>query len=97
MNNVLKSILKTAEAVAVASIPGAATVDATVREIVKTKKVTSEHVLDAAEGAILAIENIKGTEIADEIKFRAGVATVEAGFKLIRDSLVVEHPAAPAE
>lgn len=96
MNNVLKSILKTAEAVAVASVPGAAMVDGAVRGIVKHDGHTDDHVLDAAEGAIQAIENIKGTEIADEVKFRAGVATIEAGFKLVRESLHVEHPAAPA-
>lgn len=87
MNDLLKTILKTAEAVAVASVPGAPLVDAAVHGLIDKKGAVDSNILDAAEGAIKAVEAIKGQEIADEVQFRAGCATLEAGFKLIRAAL----------
>lgn len=87
MNDALKNILKVAEAVAAASVPGGQIVDSAVHGIVASHGKSDVAYLDAAEGAIQVIEGIKGEDIADEVQFRAGVATLEAGFKLIRGSL----------
>lgn len=89
MNAILKNILQVAEVVAASSVPGGQVVDKAIHGIVEHKGSTDENILDAAEGAIQVIEGIKGTDIADEVKFRAGVATLEAGFKLVRESLRV--------
>lgn len=87
MNNILKAVLQVGEAVAIQAVPGAKLVDAAVHGIVDHSKSPEDGILDAAEGAIQVIEGIKGTDIADEVKFRAGIATLEAGFKLVKDSL----------
>lgn len=94
MNKILGAMLKTAETIAVASVPGAAMVDAAVHGIVEHKGGVDGNVLDAAEGAIKAVEAFKGAEIADEVSFRAGCATIEAGFKLVHASLKVTADAA---
>lgn len=89
MNKILAAMLKTGEAIAVASIPGAGMVDAAVHGIVEHKGSADGNVLDAAEGAIRAVEAFKGADIVDEVGFRAGCATIEAGFQLVRKSLKV--------
>ncbi len=89
MNKILKNMLQVAEAIAVNSVPGGQVVDTAVHNIVEHKGDKDSNILDAAEGAIQVIEGIKGTDIADEVKFRAGCATLEAGFKLVRESLKV--------
>lgn len=87
MKPIVKTILKVAEGVATATIPGAGMVDAAVHGIADKSKPKDEAVLDIAQGAIQAVEAIKEAEIADEVQFRAGIATLEAGFKLVRASL----------
>lgn len=87
MNNILKAILQVGEAVAVKAVPGASLVDSAVHGIVDHSTSVDDSILDAAEGAIQVIEGIKGADIADEVKFRAGIATLEAGFKLVKESL----------
>lgn len=93
MNEKLKALLKVAEAIAVtAGGPGAVAVDQAVHGIVEHKGDSRGHVLDAAEGAIKVVESIKGTDIADEVNFRAGCAMVDAGLLMIKKSLVTAPP-----
>lgn len=93
MNQVLKSILlnvaKGAEQAAASAVPGGAMIDGAVHGIIEHKGDVQTNVLDAAEGAIKAVEEIKGAEIVNEVQFRAGVAVVESGLGMIRASLKV--------
>ena len=104
MNDVVKRILGVAEAVAASAVPGGAIVDSAVHGIVTAVQGKDEEAIWAAaeqaiQGGIQAAESIKGTEIADEAGFAAGVAllhqaeqTAKMGEALIRKSL----KAAPA-
>lgn len=87
MNKILQAVLKVGETIAVQAVPGAAIIDGAVRGIVEHKGDVDSNALDAAEGAIKAVEAISGTDIADEIQFRAGCATVDAGVRMIAGSL----------
>lgn len=93
MNDKLKTTLLILEGIAKASVPGAAQADDAVRAIVSHHGDTDDAVLDAVEGAIKAVEAIKGQDIADEVKFRASCMLAEAAIKGIRDSLKVTAPA----
>jgi hypothetical protein len=88
MNKILGVILKSVEAVAVqVGGPAAQAIDTAAHNIADHKGSVDDNALDAAEAAIKLIEQYKGTDIADEGKFRVGVAGLEASFKLIRESL----------
>lgn len=89
-SDVFKVIGKVAEQVAVGFVPGGAMIDKGIHVAIDEHKSKTERVdgvLDAAQGAIQAIEAIDGVEIADEIGFRAGCGLVEQGLQMIHGSL----------
>ena len=86
MNQVLKSALSVAEAVATAVVPGASVIDSVIRDIVAHKNVVDE-VPDLSKAVIQAVEQIGQHDIADEEMFQAGVARLSDGFKLVAAAL----------
>ena len=96
MNNVLKAVLEIGREVAAHTVPGGKLISEGVEAIIRKDdgKPADGAVLDVAEGAIKAIEAFKGADIADEVKFRAGIATMEAGFALVKSSLRPSVPPA---
>jgi len=86
MNQILESVLKVAESVAVTVVPGANVIDSVVRDIVAHKNVVDE-VPDLSKAVIQVIEQIGSHDIADEDMFQAGVARLSDGFKLVASSL----------
>jgi hypothetical protein len=89
MNKVLAAILTGVEKTAAAAVPGGTAIDSAIHGLVKHDGDVNTNILNAAEGAIQAVEAIKEAEIIDEVKFRAGVATIEAGLSLVRQALKV--------
>lgn len=87
MNSKVKTILQVAEAIAVASVPGAAVVDKVAHDIHDKKDVT-ESIPDLAEAVIQVIEATSDVNIADAGKFKLAVAQIQAGFKLLDAALV---------
>lgn len=98
MNKVLSAILKSAESIAVQTVPGAGIVDASVKAVISAKDSGSkiDAALDAAEGAIQAAESISGVQIADELKFREGAALVEAGIKQMHEAIAAPVDSTPS-
>lgn len=96
MHPVLKAILGIAEEVVSALNPPAGKVIDIVKDVVKDKSKLPDQVDDIGFSAIQVIESFKGADIADEVKFRAGVATIEAGVKLVRESLKPSTPVTEA-
>lgn len=96
MKPIVKAILEVAREVGEKAVPGGELISHGVEAIIrKDDGVPAEAgALDVAEGAIKAIEGFKGADIADEVKFRAGVATMEAGFALVKASLKPSVPPA---
>lgn len=92
MNEKAKAILQIVEAVVKQAVPVTAGPIAVAHAIVDHKGKDAEDYLDAAQEAIKVVEAIKGTDIADEVQFRAGIATMEAGFRLVQASLKVAAP-----
>lgn len=98
MNNVLKIVLQTAEQV-MRQLPAGAAVDDAAHAIVAGVQGHSEEAIwtgaeDAILASIAAIEQIQGTEIADERGFATGVAMLhvseqqaQMAIALIRRSL----------
>lgn len=94
MNNKLKAIIEVGTVVASAVFPAVAPIAAAANHLALdgTDKIP-DNAVDAAEAAVKTIENIKGIDIADEVKFRAGCAVIEQGFLLVKASL--KHSEAP--
>jgi len=86
MNPVLKNILEVLEKVGASQIPGGMVIDKAVHDLVDHKDIVSE-IPDLGQAVIQAVEAIKEDNIGDEVKFRAGVADLVAGFQLIKESL----------
>jgi hypothetical protein len=86
MNSILAALLKVGEQVATQVVPGAQGVDQFVHDLVDHKDVATE-IPDLASSVMSVVENLKGAQIADPVKFHAGVATLQAGFNLVKESL----------
>lgn len=95
MNAKLKTILQVAEAVGVVAFPPAAGAVKVAHSIInKHGKPDGDDLAEASEAALDVIEGIKGTDVADQVGFRAGVMMVRAGFQQIGASLKHDDPAA---
>lgn len=84
MNQVLKTILETAETVAVKAVPGAGAVDAVVHAVVEHKPADFSVLV---QGVLTAVEAFRQEDIVDEHKVAAGVALIQQGAMLVQSGL----------
>jgi hypothetical protein len=97
MNDKLKAIIQVSSVVASAVFPAAAPIAAAANHLLLDgKDKIPDNAVDAAEAAVKTIEHLKGIDIADEVKFRAGCAVIEQGFLLVKASLKHTESTNPA-